>query len=124
MLEAVAGFTASDWSLIVSYGMNALIEGDEDLTQALIRALTPCLRPPIRSWRRGPLTESSATLLVPGVGELSMESQNALFEWLCLGTEPRRVISTSSTPVYPLVARGQFRADLYYHLNIVLLQLR
>src|SRR5713101_4338009 len=61
VLEPVPGLTASDWSLIVSYGMNALIEGDEDLTQALIRALTPCLRPPIRSWRQGPLTDSSAT---------------------------------------------------------------
>jgi DNA-binding NtrC family response regulator len=104
--------------------MNALIEGDDDLTQAMVRALKPCLRAPVRSWRRGPLTESPATLLVADVGALSVEAQNALLEWLSVGAAPRRVIATSSRPVFPMVERGQFRADLYYHLNIILLKLR
>jgi hypothetical protein len=125
VLDPAAGRTLpSDWSLIVTHGMNALIEGDDELTQAMVRALTPCLRPPVRSWRRGPLAVSPATLLVAEVGALSVEAQNALFEWLSVGAAPRRVIATSSRPVFPMVERGQFRADLYYHLNIILLHLR
>jgi sigma-54 interacting transcriptional regulator len=125
VLEPAAARTLpSDWSLIVTHGVNALIEGDDELTQAMVRALKPCLRAPVRSWGRGSLTESTATLLVEDVGGLSVEAQNALFEWLSVGNAPRRVIATSPRPLFPIVERGQFRGDLYYHLNIILLQLR
>ena len=125
VLQPETGLTPLDWRLIVTHGMNALLEGDEDLTQAMVHALTPCLREPVHSWwRPGPIAESAATLLIADVGELSVDEQNMLFDWLSLAVTPRRVISTSSTAVFPLVERGEFRADLYYHLNGVLLRLR
>jgi hypothetical protein len=125
VLQPETGLTPLDWRLIVTHGMNALLEGDDDLTLAMVHALVPCLRAPVHSWwRPGSIAESAATLLVPDVGEMSAEEQNALFDWLSLAVTPRRVISTSSTAVFPLVECGQFRADLYYHLNGVLLRLR
>ena len=46
--------------------------------------------------------------------------QRYLLNHLSSPTQDLRVISLASTPVYPLVKRGEFSAPLYYRLNILL----
>ena len=60
------------------------------------------------------------TVLVGEVGQLSAHALDALAH-LIADNPQLQVIVTSSVVVYELVERGQFPADLYYRLNVVML---
>lgn len=73
------------------------------------------------------------TLFLDEVGNLTPEVQAKLLRFFndytftrIGGTEPVRMnlrcITASNVPLRELVARGQFREDLYYRLNVVLLE--
>lgn len=123
-IAPAADVTYKEWRLIRTSRANVLVEGADVLTEALVRALTPSLRPPVHAWHGGVPPARPATLLVADVAALSIADQKALFGWINVTDEPRRVISTSSTAVFPLLEQGRFHADLYYCLNVVLLRLR
>lgn len=50
--------------------------------------------------------------------------QHALLQWLDDTAGRVQVVSTTTQPLFPLVQRDVFRADLYYRLNTVFLDLR
>jgi transcriptional regulator of acetoin/glycerol metabolism len=56
---------------------------------------------------------------------LDAKQQIHLLHWLDLINERLQVqvVSTTSEPLFPLVQTGAFLADLYYKLNIVLIDL-
>jgi hypothetical protein len=100
---------------------NMLIEGSERAIDAFIAGLYPWLLEPVCSLLPGELVLPTATgtLILRDVGALALAEQDALLRWM--DELPRRVqvISATSNPLFPLVERGMFRAQLYYRLNIV-----
>ncbi len=75
---------------------------------------TWCGAPPARCDR-------PATLVVRSVSALDQDQQQALLAWLDAPGNRMQVISTTTDPLYPLVSRGAFLANLYYRLNVLLL---
>ena len=63
------------------------------------------------------------TLIVRDIDRLSAEDQQAMLTWLVETRRSVQTISVCAEPLFPLVARGQVLADLYYDLNIVYVQL-
>jgi len=122
--ELAIGLSAGEWRLAIACGVNVLIEGKDAVTESLVSALWRHLRKPIRVWSAGPLPRRSGTLMIWDAATLSIAAQSALLEWLRATGEQRRVVSTSSLPLFPLVEEGLFSQDLYYRLNIIRLDLR
>ena len=108
-----------EWRSVVACGVNVLIEAKDAVSQQLVSVLSQHLRKPIHMWSGGPIPRRSATLVIRNTATLSIGAQNAILEWLTVIGEQRRVISTSSSPLFPLVKKGRFSAHLYYRLNII-----
>jgi hypothetical protein len=105
---------------------NLLLEGPAEVTDALLFLLRPHLREPIL-WKRSgaPLdlpADQGDTLVLRDVAALSADEQQRLLRWLEEKEPPRQVVSTTTIPVFPLVAHGLFDSVLYYRLNVMLLQ--
>jgi hypothetical protein len=52
---------------------------------------------------------------------LDREEQGALLKWL--ETDRKQVVSTTTEPLFPLIADGRFNEALYYRLNILLMRI-
>lgn len=61
------------------------------------------------------------TLVIGDISIMSLLQQVELNEWLNRFGETSQVLSFSSGPLWPLVERGRFLADLFYRLNVVTL---
>ncbi len=113
----------SDWRLARNASVNVLITGDPEDVQHAFALLTPSLTVPIWCWRRDtrlPPPDEVRTLVVHQIDELSDREQRELLSWLELASMTRtRVVSTTSVPIFELVAAGTFCDVLYYRLNIV-----
>ena len=66
--------------------------------------------------------DSSGTLYLDEIGDLSPESQTRLVQ-LMRETEHARIIASTRKNLGELVAAGSFREDLYYRLNVVRLRM-
>ena len=116
-----------DWRLARAAGVNLLLVGPDDITRNLVDALGPYLREPVITVRPGePLMLAPmgqvGTLILYDVWKLGLTDQRRLLDWQ-EGTAGRvQVISTTSTPLLPLVDAGAFLGVLYYHLNTVCLE--
>jgi hypothetical protein len=107
-----------DWRLMLKMRPNVLIEGDKAATEATLRRLLPhCVEPAVE-WNDVRGDARPATIIVRDVGNLSVSEQQRLLRWLDAG-ERSQVLSTSNRPLFALVARGQFMADLFYRLNLL-----
>jgi hypothetical protein len=63
---------------------------------------------------------SRGTVLLSEVDRLGAADQDRLFDWLTEhGAGHPSIVATSKAPLWPLVERGVFRADLFYRLNLV-----
>jgi DNA-binding NtrC family response regulator len=62
-------------------------------------------------------------LIVRDVAALTAADQQRLLRWLESG-ERSQVLSTTSEPLFSLVERGQFLANLFYRLNVVRLDVQ
>jgi len=122
-VELAIVLSIREWRFVVTCGANVLIEGKDAVTLQLVSALSRRIRKPLRMWSGGRLPRRSATLIVRHTANLSIGAQNALLEWLNVTGDQRRVIATSSSPLFRLVTEGRFSADLYYRLNIIRLDL-
>ena len=115
-----------DWAMIVSTKPNVLLCGNQSFTDALLVALLPHCRLPIQSLP-GQVGTSVAlpagTVLLPDVASYDRTKQQALLAWLENEGSLVQVISTTERPVFDLVERGEFLAPLFYHLNVVYLDL-
>ena len=111
-----------EWQLLVTARPNVLLEGPLEVTDAIIREAMGWLAGPHAIWTGAPpVSDRPATLVVRSVSALDLEQQHALLNWLDAPGDRIQVISTTIDPLYPLVSRGAFLANLYYRLNVLLL---
>lgn len=115
-----------EWCSVRTWRHNVLLEGSQISTEAVLLLLGPSLRDPV-AWRRsGALfqipRETSGALIVQGIAELSRTEQSRLLMWMNESSHAKQVVATTTNPLFPLVARGQFDEILYYRLNVVLLR--
>ena len=112
-----------DWQLLVSARPNTLLEGPHETTDAIVGEAMEWLAEPYATWCGAPPArcDCPATLVVRSVSALDQDQQQALLAWLDAPGNRMQVISTTTDPLYPLVSRGAFLANLYYRLNVLLL---
>ena len=116
-----------DWELVRVASVNLLLVGPDNVTRALVDALGPFLRKPVITVRPGePLTLAPTgqvgTLTLYDVSMLGLSDQRRLLDWQESAVGRTQVISTTSTPLLPLVDAGAFLGALYYRLNTVCLE--
>jgi hypothetical protein len=102
----------------------ALLLGSERATFAVLRALRADFGSRVLNVRAGgPLTlpETSATLIIHEISALDTADQHRLQQWLELGPAGSSVIAVASEPMFPLVQRGAFLPDLFYRLNLIVI---
>ena len=111
-----------DWQLLVTARPNTLLEGPHEATDAIVGEAMEWLAEPHATWTGAPsCSDRPATLVVRSVSALDRDQQHALLAWLDAPGDRIQVISTTTDPLYPLVDRGAFLANLYYRLNVLLL---
>jgi hypothetical protein len=114
-----------DWRLLRKSHPNVLLTGGHAAASAALEDLRSCFRPVV-SWCAGnplvlPALAASSTLILNEAASLSFEDQRRLLAWLERSGGAIQVITTTSCPLFPLVERGAFLEALYYHLNVVCL---
>jgi len=115
--------------LVIDTRCNLLLVGSLSATNAMLVALKPHLRTPLRQCK--PTTGASVprpregTLVLLEVARLDGKQQAQLLQWLDRFDERGRVqvVSTTSEPLFSLVEAGTFLANLYYRLNVVRIDL-
>jgi hypothetical protein len=117
-----AAFAPEYWA-VVAHRANVLIEGPEIFVADMLAAVRRDLHHPEFVWPDRPAAIDSrpATLLVREAGALPADERDALAETIWRSHSRVQVVATSSTVLYELVVRGEFPADLYYRLNVVML---
>ena len=108
--------------------LNILLMGRNDAVQLVLRTLLGHVRKPVTTWSPGdpfvlPAIEHPGTLVLREVSALPRQQQVRLLEWSNDGRRNPQVISTTSTPLLPLVDAGTFSDTLYYRLNTVFIDL-
>jgi Sigma-54 interaction domain len=119
--------SALEWRAISGGRANLLLEGPEESTDAALLLLRRSLRG-IVYWKRrtAPLEIPSVkarTVVVEEIDTLQAAEQSTLLTWTADTDETIRVVSTTTIPLYPLVARGLFDERLYYRLNTIFLRI-
>jgi DNA-binding NtrC family response regulator len=82
------------------------------------------LRGPVLTWRPGqplelPTRGRAATMVLEDLTRLTDDEQVRILGWLDEVVGQIRVVSTTTVPIWPRVARGEFNDVLYYRLNTV-----
>jgi hypothetical protein len=102
----------------------ALVVGTERATGSVLRSLRADFGAVVVNMRAGgPLTlpETRATVILHDVSVLNAADQARLSQWLNLSPPGISVIGVTSEPMFPLVQRGAFLTDLFYRLNLVVI---
>lgn len=125
--EFVPSQFVAEWAAI-SYGRhNFLLAGAASAVDAMLVSTLPYLEAPIRRFHEDTDTPLPArgTLIVSEIGGLNAEQQSRLLTWMEQSDPGARVqiVSTTSRPILPLLETGEFRAELYYRLNVVRIDL-
>jgi transcriptional regulator of acetoin/glycerol metabolism len=113
-----------DCRLARAAGVNLLVVIPEGTNATLTDLLVSELVQPLVTWRPGerlvlPQAAQTGTLILRDVGALSLTDQRRLIDWLERAAGQTQVVSTTATPLMPLVQAGVFLARLYYRLNTV-----
>ena len=113
-----------DCRLARAAGVNLLVVIPEGTNATLTELLVAELVQPLVTWRPGerlvlPQASQTGTLILRDVGALSLTDQRRLIDWLERSAGQTQVVSTTATPLMPLVQAGAFLARLYYRLNTV-----
>ena len=120
--QTATSLRPDDWQVLVSARPNTLLEGPHETTDAIVGEAMEWLAEPFGTWGGAPqASDRPATLVVRSVSALDQDQQQALLAWLDAPGNRMQVISTTTDPLYPLVSRGVFLANLYYRLNVLLL---
>ena len=102
-----------------------MFEGTPFSNAAALAALAPHLGTDVAWQRPGRRLDLAAcqtgTLVVPDVAWLNAEDQACLLDWMSEGR--RRVVSTTTKPLFPVVGKGLFNETLYYRLAVMLLRI-
>ena len=115
----------AEWRSVCTGRHNVLLEGSQASTDAVLLLLRPYLLDPV-TWKPSGApfelhTDKPGALILPGVGALGGAEQDHLLEWLDDSHGRTQVVSTTTEPLFSLVARGLFDETLYYRLNVILL---
>lgn len=116
----------ADWHLALRTQHNLLLEGSPSDTGEMLAALKPHLCEPVYEFR--PTDGASVpqpregTVILLEAARLSAAQQTTLLRWFDERV-PVRIVSTSSEPLFSFVGSGAFRSELYYRLNVVLIEL-
>jgi sigma-54-interacting transcriptional regulator len=106
---------------------NVLVIGSSADTDRVFEVMYPYLRSPIVAWvpreTRDVPAASFRTLVIRDVDALDSTQQENLVASICRFAANVQIVSTSRTPLFPLVQRGAFLDRLYYQLNVVYLDL-
>ena len=105
---------------------NVLVEGPAEATDIVLGLLrphicVPLLRHPRRRALKLPRADTRG-LILQDVSTLTADEQTQLLAWLRNDGADTQVVSTTTLPLFGLVAHGRFDAALYYRLNVLLLQ--
>jgi len=117
----------AEWAAI-SYGRhNFLLAGATSAVDAMLASTLPYLEEPVRLFHddsAAPLP-ARGTLIVSEISGLNAEQQSRLLVWMEKSDPGARVqiVSTTSRSILPLLETGEFRAELYYRLNVVRIDL-
>jgi hypothetical protein len=114
-----------EWDVITTSHQNVLLLGASATTTRMLHAIEPHLCKPIckctpKAYAVLP-EPSEGTLVVFDVDGLTLDQQMQMFRWLNQLQTRVQVICTSSEPMFCLVQAGGFLTDLYYRLNVVLI---
>ena len=117
----------SDQDLARDTRVNVLVVGGKDEAANLIMSLWPDLTPIAVRDRGEPLPLSPAsppvgTIVIYDVDTLTRLEQQALNEWLTVGSGRARVVSSAAS-LFPMVEAGVFDDGLYYRLNVLTIEL-
>jgi hypothetical protein len=116
-------FAGVDWRTLHDTAPNALVIGSPMAVDAALARLLPLLQDPIVTWEpyvpSEPSLPGTGTLIIREADALDSVQQRKLLDYLSNPTRRVRVIALASSPVYPLVQRGDFLEALYYRLNVL-----
>ena len=103
---------------------NVLVVGSSEATRIVLDMLRLDLRGPVLKWRPGqplelPTRGRAATMVLEDLTRLTSDEQVRILGWLEQFAGQIRVVSTTTVPIWPRVAQGQFNEVLYYRLNTV-----
>ena len=101
--------------------VRVLITGKADDFRACIARIVASCPSPLVVNEREDFTEpapDSGTIIMANVVVLSSVAQRRCYDWLANGGRDKVVLSISPIPLFPLVKRGQFMAELFYRLNV------
>jgi hypothetical protein len=101
-----------------------LVIGTGRASGRAVRALRADFQAPVHHVRAsGHLTlpEKQGTLLIHDVSRLGVADQVRLLGWLNLSRRGMSVIAVTSQPLFPLVQCGRFLSDLFYRLNLIVI---
>lgn len=103
---------------------NVLVVGSSEATRIVLDMLRLDLRGPVLKWRPGqplelPTRGRAATMVLEDLTRLTNDEQVRILGWLDQVVGQVRVVSTTTVPIWPRVADGQFNEVLYYRLNTV-----
>ena len=119
----------AEWQAI-SYGRrNFLLAGQPSAVDAMLASMLPHFLEPIRLFapdtdRALPLPDEG-TLILMEIAHLKGSQQSELVAWMdeFNRSDGVQVVSTTSRQMMPLVESGEFRAELYYRLNVIRIDL-
>jgi hypothetical protein len=125
--DFVPSHLAAEWTAISCGRHNVLLAGAPSALDAMLASITPHLEEPIRMFNAatGTVLPTQGTLVLTEIGDLNAAQQLRLLAWMDgAGREGHvQIVSTTSRPIMPLMERAAFRAELYYRLNVVRIDL-
>ena len=105
---------------------NILIIGSGIDVEPVLAQIRPTLLTRSASWSPAetpdPPTGGYGSLVVRGIERLTTSQQKSLAMLLNQSAGDLQVVSIAGLPIFPLVRQGVFLEDLYYRLNVVLLE--
>ncbi len=119
----------AEWEAI-SYGRrNFMLAGQPSAVDAMLASMLPHFLDPIRLFApdtdRALLLPDEGTLILMEIARLKDSQQSELVAWMdeAHRSDDVQIVSTTSRQMMPLVESGEFRAELYYRLNVVRIDL-
>jgi hypothetical protein len=114
-------------NLLYQADLNLLLIGSTDGLGHALQLIVPYLDVPLETW--SPLNHTpvprltSGTILVERVEAATRAQQLQLAAKTADAVSTLRIVSTTTTPLFPMVQNGRFLPELYYRLNCILVDL-
>jgi hypothetical protein len=105
---------------------NILIIGSDAETESALAQIRPSLLTPLDLWSPTEMPHLPASgfrsLIVRDIECLTTSQQQRLATLLNRSADDFQIVSIAGLPLFPLVRQGLFLEELYYRLNVVLLE--